>query len=68
MYKKMYPVMSVYDVLPQIKENDVVVLRDRQSLKDEFRGLAKKHKRKPAVVAAGTLGHRDCIAVRLLPE
>ena len=66
MYKKMYRAESIYDVLPEIKETDVVVLRNRKYELDELRALAEKNHRRLVVAASGTLGHRDYTAVRLL--
>ena len=67
MYQKMYKMKSVYEVMPHIRENDVIVLRNRKYETNGLRALAEKHKLRPVIVASGTLGHRDCIAVRLLP-
>lgn len=67
MYKKMYRVESIYEALPEIRENDVIVLRDRKFEKNELLALAGKNHKKLVVVASGTLGHRNCIAVRLVP-
>lgn len=67
MYKKMYPVKSVYDVFSEIKESDVIVLSDDKSDMDKLRKLAEKNHRKIVVVKSGKLGHGETIAVRLQP-
>ena len=66
MYKKMYRTEYIYAALPEIRDDDVIVLRDRKSHLDELRALAEGNHRKLVFLAAGTLGHRDCLAVRLI--
>ena len=67
-YKKMYKINSIYDVIEEIKESDVIVLFDRRSVSDELQALAAKNHRRLEVIASGTLGHRNCIAVRMLRQ
>ena len=65
MYAPMYRVEELEKVLPEIAENDVIVLRRRKFELDNLRSAAEKHHRTLVPAASGTLGHRECIAVRL---
>ena len=65
MYVTIYRIEILEKVLPEIKENDVIVLRRREDEMDGLRAAAEKYHRTLIPIASGTLGHRDFIAVRL---
>ena len=66
MYRKMYHAELIYDIHSKIKETDIIVLPNRKYEMGELKDLTDAHNRKIEVVATGKLGHRKCIALRIL--
>ena len=64
--RKMYPSESAPKVIPGLSENDVIVTSEKYYA--AFTILAEKAGKEPVLVHKGELGHRDSVAVRLIPK
>lgn len=65
-YKRMFPTKIVYDALPLLKPEDVVVLR--KSKLAPLSVVAGDVGKKLEILLSGDLGHREYLAVRVLPK
>ncbi|OQA86975.1 MAG: hypothetical protein BWY31_01019 [Lentisphaerae bacterium ADurb.Bin242] len=65
-YNRMFPTEIVYDALPLLKPEDIVVLR--KSKLEPLGVVADDVGRKVEILLSGNLGHREYLAVKILPK
>lgn len=63
--KRMYPYMTCEEGIAVITGDDLVILRDRPKERESLLDLAGQYGRRVETVQAGSMGHRDFLAVRL---
>lgn len=65
---RMYPSGNLSEHIQDIAENDVLILRERKKELTTLQAEAQKYGRTVEIVHAGSLGHREFVAVRLVRE